>query len=186
MESSEPGEVDRDTAMWLLQSRAVLTSAVCNELEYAVDVFDRRPLIALGLLRVWIRDELGFEHGGPSDGLSEMVVPEAGRMLMAEIAYGAKVCDCLGMLRTADNEDEVKSDAAELSTAMSQWRASRGARHPCRPVRPMSPRSPECPGSPRRLDRFSGRRPLTWRYSSTSGLLSSTTTPLIVSSHSHV
>ena len=96
----------------------------------AVELLDRRPFIALGLLRVWIRDELGHDDGRPADGLHDMVVPEAGQKLMNEIRVGVRVCDRLAMLRTADNQMEVQSDAARLSAAMSEWRDARAAGFP--------------------------------------------------------
>ena len=55
--SSNPDAVARDQALHLLTERAVLTRAVCRELQDSVGDFGgRRPRTALALLLRWVQD----------------------------------------------------------------------------------------------------------------------------------
>ena len=80
VESSGPGDVERDTAVRLLAERAVLTRAICRELEEASGKFaGRRPSIALTLLLQWIWQnfpECVRVEPHPSDGIDRMIVPD--------------------------------------------------------------------------------------------------------------
>ena len=120
IESSIPGLVDKDRAMWLLAERAVLTSSVCNEEAARTDLYDRRPLAALDLLNSWIH-----ENSGEKVGLHEMVVPEGAEPLMREILIGEKVCAALHMSRTADHLFEFVSDMEKVKLALREWRGAR-------------------------------------------------------------
>ena len=104
--SSNPGDVQRDTAVHLLTERAVLTRAVCRELAESTEsngsFGDRRPCIALSFLLRWILENLphSFEFRAAagnlcqrepraSDGIDQMVVPDGCESLLQEIRDGA-------------------------------------------------------------------------------------------------
>lgn len=159
IESSEPGDVERDRAVRLLAERAVLTRAVCQELVEGGGRFaERRPCVALHFLLEWIRrnlpDCLQYRAAAgnvcereprASDGLDGMAVPRGCEELLQEIRDGAGVGDALGMLLTADNALQVKNDEAVLRERLAAYWATHAA-----PVRALS--SIEC------LSRFSSGR----------------------------
>jgi len=120
IESSVPGLVEKDRAMWLLAERAVLTSSVCNEEEARTGLYDRRPLAALRLLDQWI-----FDNYGKTDGLHKMAVPDGAEHLMQEILIGEKVCAALRMSRTADHLYEFVSDMEKVKLTLREWRGAR-------------------------------------------------------------
>src|SRR5437870_381942 len=105
--SSNPEDVERDTAVRLLTERAVLTRAVCRELLDAAGRFDdRRPCTALAILLQWLRQNLPESvriEPHPSDGIDGMVVPGTCQALLQEVRGGAQVGEALFMLLTADN-----------------------------------------------------------------------------------
>lgn len=119
-ESSIPGAVENDAALWLLTERSVLTSLVCTEEERRVGLYDRRPLAALDFLGRWI-----FEKYGENDGLQTMKVPEGAASLKQEIEIGEKVCDALRMSRTADTPTEFAEDMVKVQLALREWRGAR-------------------------------------------------------------
>lgn len=159
VESSGPGDVERDTAVRLLAERAVLTRAVCQELVQAGGRFtDRRPCVALYFLLEWIRrnlpDCLQYRAAAgnlcereprASDGLGEMVVPPGCEDLLQEIRDGADVGDGLGMLLTADTALQAKDEEAVLREKLAAYWARR-------PTAVRAPSPMEC------LSRFSSGR----------------------------
>lgn len=122
--SSQPGAVERDRAEALLYQRLVLTDAVCRALEATDrdDFLDRRAGEALGLLRGWVgtRYERDVETH-PRDGLAGMMVPPGCEDLMTELRAGTEVCEAYAMLRTADNDSELKQDAARVRQELGAW-----------------------------------------------------------------
>lgn len=142
--SSDPGAVEHDRAIWLLEARAVLTTAVCRELDASANPMgNRRSWIALIFLRTWIRDELGAEFTWPGDGLPKlsddgqivgspgsMTVPDDGQALLREIIAGVPACHSLAMTRTADTQRELNSDIEKLAAALAEWRTARDAGFP--------------------------------------------------------
>jgi hypothetical protein len=139
--SSNPGDVERDTAVRLLAERAVLTRAVCQELSAAGDGFaERRPCIALSFLLRWIIENLpeSFQFRAvagnlsqreprPSDGIDHMVVPDGCEGLLQEIRDGAQVGDALSMLLTADSPMQARGDEAVIRDQLAAYWAKHGA-----------------------------------------------------------
>ncbi len=123
IDSSEPGEVSRDQAMWLLYERVVLTTSVCRELRRCQGEYvDSRARAALDLLRRWIRDRYEFNvETHAMDGLDKMVVPYGAEHLMTEIRIGSEVCEALAMLWTADTQGELASDSARIAELMKKY-----------------------------------------------------------------
>jgi hypothetical protein len=123
--SSNPGDVERDTAVRLLTERAILTRAVCRELLDDAPGFDgRRPCVALDLLLQWVQQHLQESvHIEPhaSDGLDKMIVPDKCRDLLQEIRKGAEVCEALFMLWTADTPREAEGDRARIRDALQAY-----------------------------------------------------------------
>jgi hypothetical protein len=139
--SSNPGDVERDTAVRLLAERAVLTRAVCQELIDAGGGFaDRRPCVALSFLLQWIEGKLpeslqvrtaagGLYQREPraSDGIDQMAVPAGCEDLLQEIRDGARVGDALSMLLTADNSIQARGDEAVIRERLAAYWADHGA-----------------------------------------------------------
>lgn len=148
VESSHPGDVERDTAVRLLAERAVLTRTICRELEESPGGFaDRRPCVALGFLLHWIVEHLpeSFQFRAaagnvcqreprPSDGLDQMAVPAGCEVLLDEIRDGANVGDALAMLLTADTSTQASGDEAKIRERLSVYWAKHAI-----PVRAPSP-----------------------------------------------
>jgi hypothetical protein len=128
--SSNPGDVERDEAIYLLTERALLTRMVCQELLGAQgDFFTRRPRAALGMLLVWIQENFPDSvviESHARDGIDEMTVPEECQALLQEIRAGANVCEALFMLTTADTSSEVEHDEQQLREALDKYRESHG------------------------------------------------------------
>lgn len=123
VDSSEPGAVSRDQAMWLLHERVVLTTSVCRELRRCEGNYvDSRARAALDLLRRWIGDhyEANVETHA-KDGLDKMVVPYGAESLMTEIRIGSEVCEALAMLWTADTQSEFAGDSAGIAALMAKY-----------------------------------------------------------------
>jgi hypothetical protein len=92
--------VARDQALWLLAERAVLTRAVCRELQDSGgEFYGRRPFRALALLLEWVQSNFPQPVATAENGLDTMVVPEDCQDLLREIRDGADVCDALAMPR---------------------------------------------------------------------------------------
>ncbi len=141
VESSHPGDVERDTAVRLLAERAILTRAVCRELAESGGRFgDRRPCIALSFLLRWIIENLpeSFQFRAAagnlcqrepraSDGIDRMVVPHGCEGLLQEIHAGAQVGDALSMLLTADNSIQAAGDEAVIRARLTAYWANHGA-----------------------------------------------------------
>jgi hypothetical protein len=135
VESSNPGDVDKDTAVQLLAERAVLTRAICQELrDGSGNYAERRPCVALGFLLRWIQTHLpesfrfrnaaggiGEREPRPSDGIELMVVPEGCDDLLEEIRDGAPVGDGLAMLLTADNALQARGDEAVIRERLEAY-----------------------------------------------------------------
>ena len=114
--------VDRDQALWLLAERAVLTRAVCRELQDSGgEFYGRRPFRALAQLLEWVHSN--FPESGPSPrcGLDAMVVPEDCQDLLREIRDGAEVCAALDMLTTADNALEEEGDKEAIARKLAAY-----------------------------------------------------------------
>lgn len=118
--SSVPGATDRDHAIRLLNSRAVLTRMVCRELkDGAVQGDDLRPQTALFILLRWISDNLpGSVRVEPraDDGIDQMIVPDGYADLV-----GAQVGKAQFMLLTADNRIQQESDRENLKRALAVY-----------------------------------------------------------------
>lgn len=126
--SSNPGDVDRDKAINLLTQRAILTRAVCHELLDSDSNFgDQRPQTALVLLLQWIAqhmpESVRFEPHA-SDGIDHMVVPDDCQDLLQEIRDGAEVCEALFMLLTADNRIQADNDRAMIQDKLDRYWAN--------------------------------------------------------------
>jgi hypothetical protein len=132
--SSEPGAVERDAAIGLLVDRAILTRMVCVELRDGDVAFaHRRSRQALGQLLFWIgnhqREWMRGEPGA-DESIDQMRVPSGYEPLLEEIKAGAKVCNALFRLFTADNGLQAESDRAGIT----KYLASYWQHHPA-PVR---------------------------------------------------
>jgi hypothetical protein len=138
--SSNPSDVQRDTAVRLLAERAVLTRAVCRELSEAGRFADRRPCVALAFLLGWIVENLpesfrfrsaagtlAQREPRASDGLDRMVVPDGCEDLLQEIRAGAEVGDALATLLTADNPIESSGDEAVIRDRLAAYWAKHEA-----------------------------------------------------------
>lgn len=123
--SSEPGAVERDAAISKLVDRAVLTRAVCTELRDGDGGFaHRRSRHALLLLLFWISDRQNEQvRGEPAadDCIDNMVVPKGYEPLVEEIKAGAKVCNALSMLLTADNGLQAERDRAVITKHLESY-----------------------------------------------------------------
>ena len=120
--SSTPGAIERDDAIEILTTRALLTRMVCREmLEANGNYFGRRPRAALGLLLGWIQDnfsECVVIEPHARDGLDSFVVPDSYTGLFQEIKDGAGVAEALFMLMTADTKMEVDHDKEAIRKAL--------------------------------------------------------------------
>lgn len=139
--SSNPGDVERDTAVRLLAERAVLTRALCRELSESIGGFgSRRACVALSFLLRWIVENLpeSFQFRAAagnlcqrapraSDGIDLMAVPAGCENLVQEIREGAQVGDALAMLLTADNPVQSTGDEAVIRERLAAYWASHGA-----------------------------------------------------------
>lgn len=115
--SSNPNEVDRFEAIDLLVQRAVLTRLVCRELSDRTDErFSRwRTDRSLNFLMQWINSSLEpGDYFKPSFGIDAMSAPDDCLHLIDEIRDGARVCDALAMLQTADTESDVMNDMMNI------------------------------------------------------------------------
>jgi hypothetical protein len=123
--SSKPGEVERDQAVRFLTDRAVLTRALCRELLESHERFsDRRSGTALSLLLRWVAQNLPESirvEAHPSDGIDSMAVPDECRELFREIQDGAQVGEALFMLSTADNIIQADGDRARLRKRLDDY-----------------------------------------------------------------
>jgi hypothetical protein len=123
--SSVPGAVERDQAIRLLTERATLTRMVCRELlDSDIGKSDRRPQTALFQLLRWIDENMGeYVQVEPRayDGIEQMIVPEGYQELVAEIGAGAKVCNALFMLMTADNNLQAQHDRAIIRDRLASY-----------------------------------------------------------------
>jgi hypothetical protein len=121
--SSDPGAVNLDHARRLLEERVVLTTAVVRELQRCGSSYSSgRPRAALNLLRRWVGE--GYEakvETHPSDGLDDMLVSEGAEDLMAELRAGAKICEALAMLWTADTRREFEGDSAAIRRLLDRY-----------------------------------------------------------------
>lgn len=125
-ESSQPGAVDRDRAIYLLTERAVLTRSICQELRDAAsnDFDGRRISVALGLLLRWVNENLPQSvrvEPHPSDGIDQMVVPEMCQELLQEIRAGAEVGEALFMLYTADTPSQARGDRERIKERLENY-----------------------------------------------------------------
>jgi len=125
VQSSVQGAVERDRAVQLLTERAILTRLVCRELRDAdIAAPDRRLRSALFLLLRWVGDnQQEFVRTEPQadDGLKHMVAPEGCESLVREIEAGAKVCNALSLLLTADNRVQADHDRAIIRTRLAEY-----------------------------------------------------------------
>lgn len=119
--SSKPGEVDRYAAIDLLVQRSVLTRLVCRELVDRTDgEFSRwRTGSALRFLLQWLEKLPGCEeYHGASYGIDSMSVPDDCLHLLEEIRDGARVCDALAMLQSADTQSDYMNDMMHIDEAL--------------------------------------------------------------------
>jgi hypothetical protein len=123
--SSVPGAVERDQAIRLLTERATLTRMVCRELlDSYIDKPDQRPQTALFQLLRWVDENMGeYVHvsARADDGIEQMVVPDGYQGLFAEIGAGAKVCNALFMLMTADTGLQEQHDRAIIRDRLASY-----------------------------------------------------------------
>lgn len=120
--SSNPNEVDRFEAIDLLVQRAVLTRLVCRELMNRTDErFSRwRTDCSLSFLMQWIKSSLEpDEYFRPSFGIDAMTVPDDCLHLIDEIRDGARVCEALAMLQTADTASDVMNDMMNIEKQLN-------------------------------------------------------------------
>lgn len=123
--SSVPGDVDRDKAIRLLVERATLTRMVCCELrDSGISELDMRPQVALFHLLRWVDENMrphvrSEPHAG--DGIEQMIVPEGYEKLVSEISAGAKVCDALFMLMTADSGLQAQHDREAIRDRLASY-----------------------------------------------------------------
>jgi hypothetical protein len=129
IQSSEPGAVERDRAIWLLIERAVLTRLVCRELAETTKRTGRRPVTALDLLLGWVNQHFSsFVHVEPHarDGLEAMAVPEGCEDLYQEIVAGTEVCEALFMAMTADSPNFQTRDLKRLDALLKHYLDAHG------------------------------------------------------------
>ncbi|MGA9997673.1 MAG: hypothetical protein WBP93_19820 [Pyrinomonadaceae bacterium] len=128
VESSKPGEVERDQAVRLLTERAVLTRSLCRELLDCDGRFsDRRSSTALSFLLQWVVRNLPESvrvEPHPSDGIDIMVVPDDCQELLREIQDGAQVGEAFFMLLTADNSLQADGDRTTLRKRLDTYWAT--------------------------------------------------------------
>jgi hypothetical protein len=114
--------VARDRALWLLAERAVLTRAVCRELQDSGgEFYGRRPFRALALLLEWVQSNFPQPVATAENGLDAMVVPEDCQDLLREIRDGAEICDALAMLTTADNALDEEGDKKAIARKLAAY-----------------------------------------------------------------
>jgi hypothetical protein len=125
IDSSDPGELAFDHQRAALETRAVLTRAVCNELLRDRKGYGgRRARIALGFLLRWVAENTPSGDGTetlPLDGIQSMSVPAACDATWREICAGAKACHNLWMLWTADSMGDQASDERQIDEGLEQW-----------------------------------------------------------------
>jgi len=126
VESSQPGAVDQDRAIYLITQRAVLTRSLCQELRDAAsnDYGGRRPGVALGLLLRWVTENMPESvrvEPHPADGIDQMVVPEMCQELLQEIRDGAAVGEALFMLFTADTPTQARGDKERIAKQLESY-----------------------------------------------------------------
>jgi hypothetical protein len=125
--SSDPDAVRRDGLRWHFEERAVLTSAVCRELESAgKHLASRRARAALDLLARWMREcvpsawpargEVNFR-----DGLDGPELVEVADDLRVELELGATVCADFMMLLTADTSFQAEGDSERLQRSLQAY-----------------------------------------------------------------
>jgi len=123
--SSVPGAVDRDQAVRLLVERATLTRMVCRELSDSdISRPDLRPQVALFHLLRWVDENMRqYVRVEPraGDGIEQMIVPEDCQKLISEISVGAKVCDALFMLLTADSGLQAQHDREVIQDRLASY-----------------------------------------------------------------
>ncbi|MCU1268367.1 MAG: hypothetical protein JWM21_4685 [Acidobacteria bacterium] len=123
--SSKPGEVERDHATRLLSERAVLTRMLCRELlDSNVQFNTRRSGTALSILLRWVGQNLPESvrvEPHPSDGIDRMAVPDDCGELLREISDGAQVGEALFMLLTADNSLQADGDRTTLRRRLDAY-----------------------------------------------------------------
>ena len=128
--SSNPNEVDRFEAIDLLVQRAVLTRLVCRELMISLELKNRtgegfsrwRTDCSLSFLMQWIKSSLEpDEYFRPSFGIDAMTVPNDCLHLIDEIRDGARVCEALAMLQTADTASDVMNDMMDIEKLKIYW-----------------------------------------------------------------
>jgi len=119
--SSTLGAVERDTALWLLAERAVLTRAICCELRGEVTYGGRRSRAALGHLVRWVQANFPEVTPHPAGGIDQMIVPDGCEATMREIQAGAQVGDALVMLCTADRPSEAAQDEASIRKHLTTY-----------------------------------------------------------------
>mgnify|MGYP003488483151 CR=1 FL=1 len=120
--SSNPNKVDRFEAIDLLVQRAILTRLVCRELMNRTDEgFSRwRTDCSLSFLMQWIKSSLEpGEYFSPSFGIDAMTVPDDCLHLIDEIRDGARVCEALAMLQTADTASDVMNDMMNIEKQLN-------------------------------------------------------------------
>lgn len=123
--SSTPGEVDRYAAIQALVQRSVLTRLVCQSL-IETDVEGQfcgwRANTALAFLMWWVESLPGSEeYFQPSCGIDSMAVPDDCLHLIEEIRDGARVCDALLMLQSADTESDVTNDIVRIEKELKVY-----------------------------------------------------------------
>jgi len=129
--SSDPSAVDRFKAAALLLERAVLTRMVCRELidkpEPEISRSSRADA-AMNLLRAWIASRLAVLGDiKPSSGIDAMLVPEGCADLIEEIREGAKVCEDLTMLDSADTDSQWDGDMARITKSLDTYWCKHGS-----------------------------------------------------------
>jgi hypothetical protein len=124
VQSSVPGAVELDKALWLLTDRALMTRLVCHEVDQVSSRVGRRPIAALEMLLKWVAqtypDSVWVEPHA-RDALELMVVPEGAEELYEEIVDGAEVCEVLFMACTAETPTALAHDLRRLREAANQY-----------------------------------------------------------------
>ena len=125
VDSSDPDAVARDQLLHHLLERAVLTSQVCRELHRSGGSYDdRRPIVALGILTRWMREQYEFDPDLDvvfDSYLADFPETDDTRALLSELQLGARVCRDLAMLWTADMQSEYESDMEALGEGVQRF-----------------------------------------------------------------
>lgn len=129
--SSDPSAIEHFKALSLLLQRAVLTRMVCRELIDKPEpkiTRSSRASAAMNLLTAWVASTLvATDDISPWSAIDEMLVPEGCDDLIEEIRDGAKVCEALSMLDSADTYSEWRGDMSRIEASLDAYWSKHGA-----------------------------------------------------------